>query len=218
MTREPETTARAVRLDIPYFAQWESPELVARILAREVPASADPLWRRSGARTPEEYEFWSWNACGMACLKMLLAYRDGVEHPLVGLARRCVAYGGYVLDGSDVQGLVYAPFLDFIRAEFDLDGRVLAPLSIELLLAEVQAGHPVIASVHPSIRWPDRPYEGRGGHLVLVTGSDPSTRSLFFHNPSGDTPAAQRHARVPVDRFEPYFAHRGIAIYLPAKP
>ncbi len=202
----------AVRLDIPYFAQWESPGLVARILAREIPASADPLWKRSGAETPEEYELWSWNACGMACLKMLIAYRDGVECGLVDLARRCAAYGGYVVEGTRVDGLVYAPFLEFVRAEFGLDGRVLAPLSLDGLVAEIRAAHPVIASVHPSIRWPDRPHEGRGGHLVLITGYDPASASLCFHNPSGDTPASQRHASLALSRFEPYFAHRGISL------
>ena len=71
-----------------------------------------------------------------------------------------------------------------------------------------------MASVHPSIRWPDQP-PPKGGHLVLVTraGAD----EIVFHNPSGEPvvdgrPGTQADARLAPAVFDRYFAGRGVAV------
>jgi hypothetical protein len=79
-------------------------------------------------------------------------------------------------------------------------------------IAEIAAPDtPVIASVHSSIRWPDRDPPARGGHLVLVTGAGRGL--LRLHNPSGIPPANQRDALLPVRDFARFFARRGVIIY-----
>jgi len=65
---------------VPYFSQWESPELAAEFIDGSRRAADDPRWADSGASTPEEYEFWSHKVCGLACLKMIMAWR-GVPVP-----------------------------------------------------------------------------------------------------------------------------------------
>lgn len=50
----------------------------------------------------------------------------------------------------------------------------------------------------------------RGGHLVLITAAD--AQSVTFHNPSGDSPATRERVQLPLSRFAPFFAGRGIAI------
>jgi hypothetical protein len=67
-----------------------------------------------------------------------------------------------------------------------------------------------IASVHPSIRRPESTPPQRGGHLVLITAAD--AQSVIFHNPSGDSPATRERVHLPLSRFAPFFAGRGIAI------
>jgi hypothetical protein len=203
-----------VRRRIPYFAQWESRELVHDIILHRRRAEDDPLWPRSGASSAAEYALWSWNGCGMACLKMLLAAR-GRTVPLVELARGCERYGGYVRrEAGEVDGLIYAPCIEFVRAELGLAGRVLAPMHVTDIVHALADGELVIASVHPSIRYAADGAEaaGRGGHLVLVTGYDLEAATLTFHNPSGHTPASQENAELSMERFERYFAHRGMAI------
>jgi hypothetical protein len=74
----------------------------------------------SGAESPEEYEFWSWRSCGIACLRMILEYHGQTDLPSVGLARECEEIGGYVRNSDGVRGLIYAPFVEWIRRRFSL--------------------------------------------------------------------------------------------------
>lgn len=60
--------------DIPYFSQWESPELVGAIICGDIAAEDDPRWAESGAATRAEYAFWSWRVCGIV-RRRLLIYR-----------------------------------------------------------------------------------------------------------------------------------------------
>ena len=99
-------------LDVPYFSQWETPEMTLPVLSEGATAlHRDPLWRGSGAETIEEYARLAVNVCGMACLKMILAVR-GEAYPILSLARTCTDYGGYVVNEADasIKGLIYAPF------------------------------------------------------------------------------------------------------------
>lgn len=197
---------------VPYFSQWESRDLVGKIIRKESLAKNDPLWKNSGAQTPEEYELWSWNGCGMACLKMILAHTLGQEISLAELGRRCMQYGGYVKSGDTLEGLYYRPFTEFIQEEFNLTGRVVSPMPLEEIIQEVGQRNYVIASVSHEIRRPEVSPTRRGGHLVLVVGFDVNREMLFIHNPSGDTRESQEYAQVSFSDFEKFFAHRGIAI------
>lgn len=82
----PETPVSLIH-PVPYYAQWESPDLVPDIIAGTLSAADDPLWQKSGAASPEEYAFWSWRLCGMACLRMALDHWRGSAPPAVTLPR-----------------------------------------------------------------------------------------------------------------------------------
>ncbi|SJM34871.1 conserved hypothetical protein [Mesorhizobium delmotii] len=130
----------------------------------------DPLWRDSGADTIEEYVRWAANLCGMACLKMILAAR-GEPHSTISLARTCTMYGGYVvneIDGS-IKGLIYAPFVTFVVKRFGLRAEVMTNIQAVDIPKILSRQRFFMASVHPSIRWPDSEPPSKGGHLVLVT-------------------------------------------------
>ncbi len=196
--------------DVPYFSQWESPDLILGLIDGTRQETDDPLWQRSGARTVEEYAFWSQRTCGIACLRMVFAYRGLPVPPSVELALECEKAGGYIRHADGVHGLIYAPFVSWIGERFDIKASVCKDLPIAELADLVSTGHMVIASVHHSIRWPHLRPPGRGGHLVLVTGA--SDDELVFNNPSGLPQLNQHRARLTGDVFDRFYAARGILI------
>jgi hypothetical protein len=105
----------------------------------------------------------------MACLKMVLAARTGSIVPTLELARRCTEYGGYTIsETGEIKGLIYAPFVEFVRHEFGMNAEVVTRVTAGDLSRILETSAFFIASVHPSIRWPDREPPAKGGHLVLI--------------------------------------------------
>jgi hypothetical protein len=198
---------------VPYFSQWESRELTLAVLA-DGPAAAlarDPNWRSSGARDLAEYAAWANNICGMACLKMVLAARTGRIVPTIELARVCMSFGGYAIGAAgEIKGLIYAPFVRFIEQSFGINGEIVTRASARDLPAILRRADFFIASVHSSIRWPEREPPSTGGHLVLVIAA--SANEVIFHNPSGHDARSQEYARLDAQRFDRFFAGRGVAI------
>ncbi|MBN8874316.1 MAG: hypothetical protein J0H67_15890 [Rhodospirillales bacterium] len=200
-------------MSVPYFSQWESRDLTPTVLAEgEAALRRDPRWTESGAADLDEYATWAMHCCGMACLKMVLAARSGRIVPILALARGCTEAGGYVVDPATggIRGLIYAPFVPWVRREFGLEAAVVTDVTAADLPGILQTQAFFIASVHHGIRWPEQDPPYRGGHLVLVTRAD--AQGVTFHNPSGHTPATQADAHLPLDDFARFFAGRGISI------
>ena len=198
--------------NVPYFSQWETPEMTLPVVEKGAVALLDdPLWHQSGAETVEEYAHWAVNLCGMACLKMILATR-GEHYPMLELARACTRHGGYVVgdDGTSIKGLIYAPFVELVSSRFRLKAEVMTGVETTALPALLSRWPFFMASVHHSIRWPDQVPPSKGGHLVLVTSASP--QEVRFHNPSGHDRASQADVVLPLDVFNRFFAGRGIAV------
>jgi hypothetical protein len=195
---------------VPYFCQWETPSLAADLIAGKATLADDPNWAASGARDRAEYATWANHVCGMACFKMILAARTGRVVPTLELARRSLSYGAYRVEGDDIRGLIYAPFVTFAAAAFGIAARVVTDVEAADLPGLLVEAEFFMASVHPWVRWPDREPPQRGGHLVLVTSV--ADGMVTFHNPSGHEPATQSAARLPVETFGRFFAGRGIAV------
>lgn len=197
---------------VPYFSQWETPEMTLPVLAEGSAALLlDPLWRQSGAETIEEYARWAVNVCGMACLKMILAARGDLL-PTLALARACTAYGGYVVNELDasIKGLIYAPFVTYVGERFGLSAETMTGVATESIPGLLAERPFFIASVNSGIRWPERMPPSKGGHLILVTAASADT--VRFHNPSGHDAASQADVLLPLAIFDRFFANRGIAI------
>lgn len=199
-----------VHHQVPYFSQWESPQLVPLILNGAMSAAEDPLWSRSGASTPAEYEFWSWRTCGMACLRMALSYWRGIEPPTVTLAQECLDASAYVRHPDRVEGLIYAPFCSYVRNRWGLEADSCPQLPADQLAGHLGAGRLIMLSVHASVRNPETEPPRRGGHLVLAVGV--TAEYLFIHNPSGLPGESQEFAVIPWSRLERFSAHRGIVL------
>ena len=158
-----------------------------------------------------EYPDWADHLCGVACLRMALGARGIVPPRAFDLARELTVRGGYVVqpDGF-IRGLIYAPAVAWLREAHGIAAEVRVDVPADDVAAQVAQGAMFIASVHPAIRWACADPPARGGHLVLVFGL--ADGALRFHNPSGDVPASQSDARLPVEDFARFYAGRGILI------
>jgi Peptidase_C39 like family len=200
------------RHPVPWITQYATPSLIAAIAYQGHPPADDPNWQASGAPTRQAYGRWCSRLCGMACLRMALATRDGNAPSLFELLDGCLEYGGYVEEPDGrVKGLLYRQFTDFARDRYQLQADVITSLTPERMESELGRGRLVMASVHKEIRRPEREPPATGGHLVLVTGYQAG--HLTFHNPSGHTTEAGI-ATLPVTIFDRFSAHRGIALQL----
>jgi hypothetical protein len=195
---------------VPYFSQWESGHLAEPFVDGSLDLADDPRWAASGARTPAEYKYWARKVCGLACLRMILARRGLPVPPTMALVERALAWQAFVPQGDRVVGLIYRPFADWLADEYGITAEVAPELPLEAVAAQASPDTPVIASVHPWIRWPDREPPARGGHLVLVTGAGEGL--LRLHNPSGIPPSSQRDALVTLTDFARCYAGRGMLI------
>ncbi|MET9616329.1 C39 family peptidase [Kitasatospora indigofera] len=204
------TTVTEIIHQVPYYSQWESPELVREIIAGKLSAADDPLWGQSGAATQEEYEFWSWRLCGMACLRMALDHWWGVAPPAVTLAGECLAAGAYVRRGERLDGLIHAPFAAYVGERWGLAAESRPDLAAEDIPRLLAAGRLVMTSVHPAVRTLGPEPARRGGHLVLAVGA--TERELVIHNPSGFAGESQAFARVPWTDLPRFYAGRGIVL------
>lgn len=202
--------------------QYVSPELIGAFVYEGADPGSDPRWHESGAVDVAEYQRWCWRSCGVACLQMILQHRDGTSPALLPLLRGARERGAYVEeDDGSVTGMIYAPFVEYIAAEFGLTGQVHPRLPMDRLLDELRPapapdpwfGRMMIASVHREIRRPEVPAPGQGGHLVLVTGHDPISGTITFNNPSGHTPES-RTATLSVAVFKTFYAGRGVLVSL----
>lgn len=198
--------------NVPYFSQWESPNLNKQIIEKTMDVKDDPNWLNSGAKTKEEYASWSWSGCGMACTKMILAYRTGKIASLVGLGKTCMQYGGYASPLETSHGLIYKPYLTFVKKEFGWNAKIISHSSSPELMHELAKNNDVIISVSPRIRNPSSRPKTKGGHLVLLVGYDRGKKEFYFHNPSGISPKTQEYAAISFADFKKFFSGRGIVI------
>jgi hypothetical protein len=204
---------QSVTNNIPYYSQWESPELVDSILARRFPARADPQWTNSGATSPEDYEYWSWNICGMACLKMVLGDIFHKRYRTIDLAKEAAKYGAYIPMEKEIQGLLYAPFCKFVAQVFGLRCSYYGFMTQKVIKYELSRGNYVIASVNPKIR--DQgigKVKNKSGHLVLISGYDERLKQFHIHNPSGYFQKSQSHYWLSYVDFANFFGHKGLVI------
>ncbi|KUL51391.1 hypothetical protein ADL22_06225 [Streptomyces sp. NRRL F-4489] len=195
---------------VPYHSQWASPGLVPAILDGSRPAAEDPRWAEYGANDPEEYAWWSWRLCGVACLRMALGFWRGAAPTAMELAAECLAAGAYVRHAEGLHGLIHAPFAAYVERRWGLPARSRPDLPPARLPALLRAGQLVLLSVHPSIRDADPAPPHRGGHLVLAVGVTPD--AIVVHNPSGLPGRSQEFAHVPWETLDRVYARRGIVL------
>jgi hypothetical protein len=200
-------------LAVPYYSQWSNPVHARRIVEEQADPCADANWRSSGFDDPDEYRFWARRICGLTCLKSVLEFWNIGMHSHASLLASAIASGSYVRHADDrVDGLLYAPFANWVEAEFGIRVQILGRHSLDELVSSISDSAMAIASVSQEIRYPNKGSTRQGGHLVLVTGTDDA--SVWIHNPSGAT-GTQKDVCIDRDAFQGFFANRGMVVHRP---
>ena len=202
-----------------YYCQFASPELVEVILEKRILAQVDPRWQGFGFKTADEYAFWSWRACGIVCLKMIIDTFNGSDEKVRALLERGIELGGYVAydkSGKLVdKGWYYKALINLAR-EYGFNGKIFSHLSIQSICREILSKHFVIASVDPGLIRGDRiESQYKGGHVVLVHGfkrEDGHCVGFYLHNPSGKSEET-RKAFISIEVFKKAFAERGFSVW-----
>lgn len=204
-----------LKYNIPCFTQWESKEMIEDIINGKADCKEDPFWKESGAKNPEEYEMYSWQCCGVACLKMILkSVYSNQNYSLIGLAKDALDNGVYKLNKSinvreNLDGLLHGSFLKFIE-KFGLSGERKISIKKNYLAHLILNGYFVIASVHHTIRGDVYKKNSKKGHLVLVIGfqkKNGNVSGFFINNPSGFlSNQSQEKYFVPWKKWKKYFS------------
>lgn len=199
--------------NVPYRSQWASPELNEGIIQGVIDPCDDPMWRLSGFPSAADYRFWARRICGIACLESILDFLSiphGTRYEMLGEA---LSFGAYIKhDDNSVKGLIYRPFCNWVRERFHLGVTVYEHTPLHHVAKAISASCMAIASVSSEIRNPTAPNARKGGHLILIHGSDPD--HILFHNPSGVSPY-QADVRLPISEAERFFAQRGMLVSIP---
>lgn len=175
-------------LDIPWMGQRFDPE----------------RWSADGFEGPEDSLLWSDRACGIACLRMILAYYDLPVPDPAEMLRRGREIGAYCDRGWVHRGLVE------LGRHYGLSGEA-EPADLSLLARAVACGMPSIVSVTHKL-----PTDGRkGGHLVVfagvsVDGAPDRPPVVHFRDPSR---WGRQNDRVQATRFLSSFSGRAVLLW-----
>jgi hypothetical protein len=150
--------------------------------------------------------------CGVACLRMALDHWKHPVPPALPLVRELSAAGAYLRDGNTVKGLIYQPFADHVTSRYKLSAQACPDLPAHQLPDIINNGALVLVSVHKTIRTPDLDPPGQGGHLVLAVGTSPE--HVMLHNPSGLPGQSQQFATLTWNRFDHFYAKRGVILHV----
>jgi hypothetical protein len=205
--------------NVKYYCQFASPELTRGILEKRMPAEKDPRWREFGFEKPEDYEFWSWRACGIVCMKMIIETLCNIDKSVKDLLDEGIQLGGYVAydeNGKLVDKGWYYNALIKLAEKYNLNGKLFSYLSIKHICKEILDKHFVVASVDPGlIRYDKVKSNFTGGHVVLIYGfkwENGNCSGFYMHNPSGKEEKT-RVAYIPLNDFKKAFAERGFSIW-----
>ncbi|VVE54561.1 hypothetical protein PPN31114_04938 [Pandoraea pneumonica] len=200
--------------NVPYRSQWASPELNERIVNGSIDPCDDPMWTLSGFSSATEYRFWARRICGIACLESILDFLSIPHGTRYEMVREALSFGAYIRhDDNSVTGLIYRPFCDWVRARYQLDVDVYEHTPLSNVAKAISPSCMAFASVSSEIRNPTTPNARKGGHLILIHGTDPE--NILFHNPSG-VPPYQANVSLRIKEAERFFARRGMFVSIPS--
>jgi len=120
--------------------------------------------------------------CGPACVQMVIGWRGRVV-PVdqVSMATGLPAGFKYTMPANLI--VAAAKFDLALVHRFGLPTDQIGPLTLGLIRSEVDADRPVIVLVHyPSLPI-RRDMTFTGGHYVVVTGYEPDTNAIIYHDP-----------------------------------
>ncbi len=203
-----------LKKEIPSFTQWESKNLVDRIVKGEIDTKEDKLWKEGWAISKEEYEMYSWQICWITCFKMILKsiYKEK-NYKLVELAKEAEKYWVYKTNGNsntkvNLDWLFHKEFLLFIK-KYWLKWQYKLWVKENYLASLLMENKYIIASVHHFIREEQILPNPKKWHLVLVVGfriKNWKIKGFFINNPSGYFKKSQERHFVSLENWKKVFS------------
>ena len=178
-----------------------------------------------GAKDAEEFSFWVWRNCGIACVKMILdAHQKAPNKTMMDLTRRGIELEGYIThqEGKFVdQGWFHHSLVKLLE-ENGLTAKSKKWQSLTTVANDIIKNNHVILSVMA----PGRSYiqeDGSfkpkqnakyGGHLILATSvtiENNAVSSITVHDPRG-LPNYQADLTISADIFNSIFSNMTIVV------
>lgn len=202
-------------------------------LLRGCPTDVDEIWTSQVEDSGQDLEMWleghertdrarpEANWCGLCCLRSILKAHQsddfGIDLPsLDQMFRDAVQAGVYKLEeNGKYSGAYHQPLARFIEDRFRLPAQAVEGLSRAKIRREIDAGKFVIASVHPSLRYPQSPHpEKPAGHFVLIHGYYGEDRWNFRILDSTGVISQGTHinSALALSRFRHFFSGRAVLV------
>lgn len=175
-----------------------------------------------GAKDSQEFSFWAWRDCGIACVKMILDSKVGSNKTMMQLTNEGISLGGYILyeEGEFVdKGWFHASLVKLLQKngvrakskKWQSLNSVAADLSHNkcVMLSVTIAGR---SSILPDGSFLPQEKATSMGHLLLATGlkmSGTEIEGFFVHDPRG-LQNYQNDCWIPAATFTKIFSGRTI--------
>jgi len=208
--------------ETPYISQYVS--IQPADLSPESVIDDPQLIKAFGAKNAEEFNFWMWRDCGIACVKMILESRHkALEKNMMELTEEGVSLGGYIVKdkaGNFVDKGWFHGSLVSLLQKYEVKAIKKKWQSGATIAHDILRNKHVIASLYLPTRrtiaedgsFAPKQDATYTGHLVLITGVDISKKKLlgfFIHDPRG-LPHYQSDTYITLEAFKKIFTHRTI--------
>lgn len=166
-------------------------------------------WQEMGFPSKEVAALWEWEACGIACLQIVLEALTGRTAPRIyDLIVAVDAAGGYRKDAGWIHEALAAKAREFGLRSYRR--RILIPEKIAAFINQQ-----MIVAVSVGVGFEERK---KSGHLALVIGYKTIGRTLagfFVHHPSALREYEWKRRFVDVQRFREHFSGNAIIFSKP---
>lgn len=131
--------------------------------------------KRFGAKDLDEFSFWSWRACGIAGVQMVIQAVQGEKYKTMDLIKECLKIGGY--KEKDDTGWYHSKLAQ-LAINHGIPAKVKKFIPSSEIANQVNRQNYVLASVKSET----------GGHLVLIYGfrldKNSKLAGFWLHDPS----------------------------------
>lgn len=158
--------------------------------------------RRFGARFIQEFSYWGWKSCAIACVMMVLEAEGLYEGNIFDLVSECLLINGYAfknLRGRKNIGWKHDSLCCLMEVR-GLNARAFRSKSTKEILAMLEDGSYVIASIRSKT----------GGHMILLTGL--SGNDFLFNDPFVYGGGGESK-KIDMNEFDKIFLGGGITIW-----
>jgi hypothetical protein len=162
--------------------------------------------KRFGARNIKEYSYWSWRACAIANVAMVLSSKEKYQGTLFELIQESLKMNGYVFKnrwGAVDVGWRYRAMVSLLGKR-GLSATIKDSLSIQGLVLSVMDNSLAMVSVKSST----------GGHMVLVKGFVWKDQNpvIIFNDPFVFNGHGGENQELTQDEFDNYYLGRAIIV------